>query len=126
MVNPQHPALSVRIENWPIAGTFAISRGAKTESRVVVAELSAGGPNGHKILGRGECVPYARYRERVEAVAAGVKALTDRIAFGLDRAGLQTTMPPGAARNALDCALWDFEAKQSGRPVHEIAQLPPP
>ena len=122
MVNPQHPALSVRIENWPIAGTFAISRGAKTESRVVVAELSAGG-----IKGRGECVPYARYGERVEAVAAAVEG-ADRPYRVRDSTGpaCRRRCPPGAARNALDCALWDFEAKRSGRPVHEIAQLPLP
>jgi L-Ala-D/L-Glu epimerase / N-acetyl-D-glutamate racemase len=88
---------------------------------VVVAELSDG-----RHLGRGECVPYARYGETLEAVAAAITAMGARIARGLDRAALQAAMPPGAARNALDCALWDLAAKQSGAPVHELAGLPPP
>jgi L-alanine-DL-glutamate epimerase-like enolase superfamily enzyme len=88
---------------------------------VVVAELSDG-----RHRGRGECVPYARYGETLEAVAAAITAMGARIARGLDRAALQAAMPPGAARNALDCALWDLAAKQSGTPVHEIAGLPPP
>lgn len=114
-------SLSVRVERWPIAGTFTISRGAKTEAAVVVAELSDG-----RHRGRGECVPYGRYGESVEAVAAAIAAMTMGLASGLDRAGLQAAMPTGAARNALDCALWDLAAKQQSRPVHEIAGLPPP
>jgi len=77
-------ALSVRVERWPIAGSFAISRGAKTEAVVVVAELSDGS---HR--GRGECVPYARYGETVRGVAAAIAALREPLARGLDRAGLQ-------------------------------------
>jgi L-alanine-DL-glutamate epimerase-like enolase superfamily enzyme len=87
----------------------------------VVAELFDG-----QQRGRGECVPYGRYGETLEAVAAAITAMGAQIARGLDRAGLQAAMPPGAARNALDCAFWDLAAKQSGRPVHEIAGLPPP
>ena len=113
-------SLSVRPERWPIAGSFAISRGAKTEAAVVVAELFDG-----RQRGRGECVPYGRYGETLEAVAAEITAMGPRIAGGLDRDGLQAAMRPGAARNALDCAFWDLAAKQSGRPVHEIAGLPP-
>jgi L-alanine-DL-glutamate epimerase-like enolase superfamily enzyme len=113
-------SLSTRVERWPIAGSFAISRGAKTEAAVVVAELSDG-----RHRGRGECVPYGRYGETLEAVAAEITAMRPRIAGGLDRDGLQAAMRPGAARNALDCAFWDLAAKQSGRPVHEIAGLPP-
>jgi L-Ala-D/L-Glu epimerase len=112
--------LSTRVERWPIAGSFAISRGAKTEAAVVVAELS---DDRHR--GRGECVPYGRYGETLEAVAAEITAMGPRIAGGLDRDGLQAAMRPGAARNALDCAFWDLAAKQSGKPVHEIAGLPP-
>ena len=110
-------ALSVRIERWPIAGSFAISRGAKTEAVVVVAELSDG-----VHIGRGECVPYARYGETVVAVTAAIEAMTHELRRGLDRAGLQTAMSAGAARNALDCAFWDLAAKCSGRPVHELAR----
>jgi L-alanine-DL-glutamate epimerase-like enolase superfamily enzyme len=108
-------------ERWPIAGTFAISRGAKTEAVVVIAELSGGG-----FTGRGECVPYARYGESVESVTAAIEALRPKLVVGLTRKALQDAMPPGAARNALDCALWDLEAKQAAKPVHEIAGLPAP
>jgi L-alanine-DL-glutamate epimerase-like enolase superfamily enzyme len=115
------PALSVRIERWPIAGSFTISRGAKTEAVVVLAELFDG-----RHRGRGECVPYARYGETVEAVAAAIEAMGADIADGLDRADLQTAMAPGAARNALDCAFWDLAAKRTGRPIHELAGLAAP
>jgi L-alanine-DL-glutamate epimerase-like enolase superfamily enzyme len=111
----------VQIERWPIAGAFTISRGAKTEAVVVVTELFDG-----RVRGRGECVPYARYGESIEAVAAEITAMGAPVARGLDRERLQAAMRPGAARNALDCAFWDLAAKQSGRPAHEIAGLPPP
>ena len=114
-------SLSVHIERWPIAGAFTISRGAKTEAVIVVAELS----DGHH-RGRGECVPYARYGETVEGVAAAIAAMGEAIAGGLDRERLQRAMPAGAARNALDCAFWDLAAKRAGRPVHELIGLPPP
>jgi L-Ala-D/L-Glu epimerase / N-acetyl-D-glutamate racemase len=113
--------LSLVVERWPIRGSFAISRGAKTEAVVVVAELGDG-----KAHGRGECVPYARYGESLETVMAAIEAMRPRLAAGLDRAALQTAMPPGAARNALDCAFWDLEAKRSGRRVHELAGVSAP
>ena len=113
-------SLSVHVERWPIAGTFSIARGAKTEAHVVVAEVSDGP---HR--GRGECVPYARYGETVEGVAAMIDAMAGAIADELDRAALQARMPPGAARNALDCAFWDLDAKRAGKPVHVLAGLPP-
>jgi L-alanine-DL-glutamate epimerase-like enolase superfamily enzyme len=116
--------LSARIESWPIAGSFAISRGAKTQALVVVAELS--GPGAEPVTGRGECVPYARYGESPEAVLARIEGLRDAIAAGLSRTDLQTALPAGAARNALDCAFWDFEAKSAGKRVFELAGLPPP
>src|SRR6184192_1716670 len=106
-------ALSARVERWPIAGTFSISRGAKTEAVVVVAELADGT---HR--GRGECVPYARYGETVAGVTAALETIGTAIAGGLDRDALQSAMPPGAARNALDCAFWDLSAKRAGQPVH--------
>src|SRR5713226_9010582 len=121
-MSPQSPmSLSVRVERWPTAGSFAISRGAKTEAVVVVAELSDG-----RHRGRGECVPYARYGETVEGVAAAIEAMRDPLAGGLDRMALQERMPAGAARNALDCAFWDFEAKRAGSPAHALAGLPSP
>jgi len=115
------PSLAVRIEHWPIAGGFTISRGAKTQATVVVAELSDG-----RHVGRGECVPYDRYGETTDGVVETISALKSEISRGLDRGGLQQAMPPGAARNALDCAFWDLAAKRAGKRVHEIAGLPPP
>jgi len=114
-------SLTVRTERWPIAGAFSISRGAKTEAQVVVAELNDG-----RHRGRGECVPYARYDETVAGVMAALGAIGNKLAFGLDRKALQNAMPAGAARNALDCAFWDLEAKRAGKPAHELAGLPPP
>ncbi len=116
---PSPLKLAVAIERWPIAGSFAISRGAKTEAVVVVAELAGGG-----FAGRGECVPYARYGETPEGVAAAILGLAPALERGLDRQALARALPAGAARNALDCALWDFEAKRTGRPAHELAGLP--
>jgi L-alanine-DL-glutamate epimerase-like enolase superfamily enzyme len=112
--------LSVAVERWPISGGFTISRGAKHEAEVVVATISDG-----TYAGRGECVPYARYGESVEGVAAAIEACAQSFAKGLSRAGLLETMPPGAARNALDCALWDFEAKRARRSASDLAGLGP-
>ena len=114
-------ALTVRTERWPIAGSFTIARGAKTEAAVVVAEITDGA-----VTGRGECVPYARYRETVEGVTAALGAMREALAGGLDRAALQSAMPAGAARNALDCAFWDLEAKAIGKPAHVLASLAAP
>ena len=113
-------ALSVRVERWPIRGGFTISRGSKQEAVVVVATIRDGA---HR--GRGECVPYARYGESVEGVVQAIEACGPAIAQGLDRADLQALLPAGAARNALDCALWDLEAKMSGRSAAELAGLAP-
>jgi L-alanine-DL-glutamate epimerase-like enolase superfamily enzyme len=114
-------SLTVRVERWPIAGRFVISRGAKAEAAVVVAELTDG-----RHRGRGECVPYARYGESIDDVAAAIEAHAAAIAAGLDRIALQEAMPAGAARNALDCAFWDLSAKRAGRPVHELIGLAAP
>ena len=114
-------SLHVAIERWPTAGAFTISRGSKSEAAVVVAELSDG-----IHAGRGECVPYPRYGESVDGVAATIASLGDALAQGLGRLALQQALPAGAARNALDCAFWDYEAKRSGTPVHVLAGLPPP
>jgi L-Ala-D/L-Glu epimerase len=114
-------SLTIRSESWPIAGRFTISRGAKTQADVIVVEVRDG-----PYCGRGECVPYPRYGESIGSVTAALEAMRDRLSAGLDRTMLLDTMPAGAARNALDCALWDLEAKQSSRPVHELACLPAP
>jgi len=113
--------LRLRHESWPIAGRFTISRGSKTTAEVIVAEIEQDGR-----LGRGECVPYGRYGESIESVMALLRGQSDAIARGLTREALQEALPPGAARNALDCALWDLEAKLTGRPVWELAGLARP
>ena len=120
---------SVRSESFPLAQTFTISRGAKTTADVVVVELSRDGR-----VGRGECVPYPRYNESVAGTIDALESLRPQVEADLDgstelaevRAALQRALPPGAARNALDCALWDLEAKLSGRPVYELAGLAAP
>jgi L-alanine-DL-glutamate epimerase-like enolase superfamily enzyme len=100
-----------------LAQVFTISRGSRTEARVVTVTVTRGG-----VRGRGECVPYARYGETVESVLDQIAGLPGDI----DRAALQSALPPGAARNAVDCALWDAEAKAAGRRVWEIAGLAAP
>ena len=96
---------------------FTISRGSKTEARVLTVCVTREG-----VTGRGECVPYARYGETVDSVRAQIKALPP----GITRAALQAALPPGAARNAVDCALWDLEARQQGQRVWMIAGLKAP
>ena len=112
--------LTVRSEAWPLARAFTISRGTKTTAQVVVAEIEAQGSKG-TVWGRGECAPYPRYGETPEGVVEAIESLAAAVADGLDRAALQDALPPGAARNALDCALCDLEAKMTGRPVWQLA-----
>ena len=113
--------LAVAIERWPIAGSFTISRGSRTEAVVVVATITDGAH-----AGRGECVPYARYGETVDGVVAAITAMGPAIAAGAGRAEIGEGMSPGAARNAIDCALWDLEAKRAGKRVWELAGLDEP
>jgi len=121
MTSSKIPKLVARIEHWPIAGSFTISRGAKTEAVTVVAEVSRNGR-----IGRGECVPYPRYGETPEATLAALRSMQEPLAQGLDRNALQTAMPAGAARNALDCALLDLEAKTRGRRAWNLLGRPAP
>lgn len=97
------------IESFAIAGSFTISRGSKREAVVVTVRIGEG-----DATGRGECTPYARYGETPEGIAAHIASMADPIARGMTRGELQSAMPAGAARNAIDCALWDLEAKQTG------------
>lgn len=106
-----------RIETWPIAGTFVISRAAMTDVSVVVVEVSDG-----EARGRAECRPYARYGETPQSVLAAIEATE---LSSTDRATLRAVVPPGAARNALDCALWDLAAKRDGVPAWKSAGLGP-
>ncbi len=104
-------------EAFPLKEVFTISRGSRTEAKVVTVSVSRGGA-----FGRGECVPYARYGETMESVIAQIEGLPPRIT----RSDLQAALPAGAARNAVDCALWDWEAKKAGKRVWELAGLPAP
>ncbi len=104
-------------EDWPLARPFVISRGAKTEAHVVTVRVSDG-----RHVGRGEAVPYSRYAETVEDALAALHAIEGPI----DRQQLFLRLPAGAARNALDCALWDLEAKQAGKRAWALAGLAEP
>jgi L-Ala-D/L-Glu epimerase len=121
MTSSKFPKLFARIERWPIAGSFTISRGAKTEAVTVVAEVRHDG-----CTGRGECVPYPRYGETPEVTLAALESMQEPVARGLDRHALQAAMPAGAARNALDCALLDLEAKTAGQRAWNLLGRPAP
>jgi L-Ala-D/L-Glu epimerase len=115
--------IHIATENFPIAGSFTISRGAKTSAEVLTCTIIDNGRTG-----RGECVPYKRYGETLESVARQILEVTDAIQNGCTRQELMQLMPPGAARNAVDCALFDLEAKISGRSAWKdiCATLPAP
>ena len=121
MTSSHSRKLAASIERWPIAGSFTISRGAKTEAVTVVATVSHGDHTG-----RGECGPYPRYGETPEATLAALEAMQDAFSGGLNRQALQAAMPAGAARNALDCALLDLEAKSCGQRVWAVLGRPAP
>lgn len=114
-------ALIARSERWPIRGRFAISRGSRTESVVVVVEIHDGAHRGWA-----ECVPYARYGETVASVLEQINSIAPSIEGGIDQDALQGLLPAGAARNAVDCALWDLAAKASGERAWKLAGLPEP
>lgn len=113
--------LAIHAETWALASRFTISRGSKTAAEALVVEIVDAAATG-----RGECVPYARYGESIDSARVQIEGLRGALEAGLDRAGLQSALAPGAARNAVDCALWDLEAKLSGRPVWQLAGLSPP
>ncbi|WP_415401422.1 N-acetyl-D-Glu racemase DgcA [Tateyamaria sp. SN3-11] len=109
--------IDVTRDVFQLAQVFTISRGSRTEAHVLTAHVSDGTHTGW-----GECVPYARYNETLDSVTAEIMALPDTIG----RAALYDLLPAGAARNAVDCALWDLEAKQAGKRAWELAGLPTP
>ena len=115
--------LFARVERFPTAGVWTISRGSVTEVEVVVVEARLGGA-----VGRGECRPYPRYGWTAESVTAEIEAVAHEVSAWTDAArwDLSGLMPADAARNAVDCALWDLRAKRSGRRVWELANLPEP
>lgn len=114
----------IRTESWPLAKPFTISRGTKTAADVVVVELT----DGDGVRGWAECVPYPRYDETIDGVIADIREHAANLNESADTTVLRNEMPKpiGAARNALDCALWDLAAKQSGKRVWELANLPVP
>lgn len=110
--------LEFKVERYPIAGKFTIARGSKTEAAVVVVEISDG-----TYKGRGECVPYARYKESIDSVVEQILKVKEKLEGNLQRLELQNVLAAGAARNAIDCALWDLEAKQSSKTIFELVGL---
>ncbi len=116
-----HRTFSARHDRFALSSPFRISRGIKTAADVVTVTVGEG-----DLAGRGESLPYPRYGESVEIVLAQLAAMESAVAAGAERAELLDAMPPGAARNALDCALWDLEAKRTGRSVAALLGAPEP
>ena len=104
------PTLSIERERFAVRGVFTISRGSRTHAEVLTVRLDAG--DGH--VGRGECVPYAHYGETMDSVTEQIESLRGDLVRGLTREQLEDSLPAGAARNAVDCALWDLELKGAG------------
>lgn len=109
--------VDVQLDTFPLSEVFTISRGSRSEARVLTVKITQDGKTGW-----GECVPYGRYGETIESVSAQIRAIDPKT----DRLELQRTVPAGAARNAYDCALWDLEAKQTGKRAWELAGLAAP
>ncbi len=115
--------MKIARETWPAKTAFVIARGAKTSAETILVEIR---DDSCGFWGRGECTPYKRYGESLDSVEAALMAVTPHIEAGAGRLAVQSLLRPGAARNALDCALWDLEAKTAGRPVWELLGLAPP
>lgn len=113
--------LFVETERFPLAAAFTISRGSKTEAAVITVTVGQDGKMGH-----GECVPYARYGETLESVRDQVEAIRDKVERGISRGELLGAMKAGAARNAVDCALWDLESKMTGVRAQSRVCVSPP
>jgi len=114
-------SLEVNQESFALDGTFTISRGSRTEANVLTVTLSRG-----QHQGWGECLPYSRYDESMQSVTEQIRSLESEMRDGLTRDALQRLLPAGAARNAVDCALWDLEAKEAGKAVWQLAGLSEP
>ncbi len=113
--------LTAKIERFPTAGSWTISRGTVSEVEVVTAEARLSGK-----IGRGECRPYARYDEFAEGVVVDIEAVAGQLGDNPEAIDLSNLMPPGAARNVVDCALWDLRAKLAGKRVWQLAGLAEP
>lgn len=109
--------IQAKVDIFPLAQVFRISRGARTQAEVVSVVI-----NRDNLIGHGECVPYARYNETSESVIQQIESLPSNI----DRKALQNTLPAGAARNAVDCALWDLECKRLNQPCWQLAGIQMP
>ncbi|MFC3023500.1 N-acetyl-D-Glu racemase DgcA [Vibrio zhugei] len=107
-------------KSWPIRGSFTISRGSKTQADTLIVQIEKAG-----VIARGECVPYARYGESIASVREQIESVISELEKGLTREQLQARLPSGAARNAVDCALWDLECKLSQQSVWDILSLSP-
>lgn len=112
-----HVQIDIKAESFPLAEVFTIARGSRTHAEVLTVQVTRNG-----VTGRGECVPYSRYDETLESVKKQINSLPNDV----NRNSLQELLPAGAARNAVDCALWDLEAKTTGKRVWELAGLPEP
>jgi L-alanine-DL-glutamate epimerase and related enzymes of enolase superfamily len=109
-------SLRVYEEAWPLHTPFVIARGTRSEAKVVVVEIEEDG-----MKGTGECTPYPRYGESIDSVMAQIANVADKLESGIDREALQQLLPPGAARNAVDCALWDLEARKTGKSLEQLS-----
>ncbi len=109
-------SLRVYEEAWPLHTPFVIARGARSEAKVVVVEIQEEG-----VTGTGECTPYPRYGESIASVMAQIASIGEQLEFGLTRDALQQLLPAGAARNAVDCALWDIDVRKAGRSLSDLA-----
>jgi L-alanine-DL-glutamate epimerase-like enolase superfamily enzyme len=107
-------------KTWPIRGSFTISRGSKTFAETVIVQIEKEG-----VVGRGECVPYARYNESIDSVMTQIESVLPEVKCGINREQLQPLLPAGAARNAIDCAMWDLECKQKKRTIWSLLHLDP-
>jgi len=112
--------ITIYQKTWPIRGTFTISRGSKTAVETIIVEIISDG-----VTGRGECVPYGRYGETLESVREQIEWVLPEIKCGIDREQLQQLLPSGAARNAVDCAMWDLELKLDRCSVWDRVQVQP-
>lgn len=121
LIHSEPFTLKVLLERFPIEGNFVISRGSKREAVVVIAQVEAGG-----VCGRGECVPYARYQETSETVMGLIESLRSKIEKVQHPSEVLNFMPAGAARNAVDCALWDWFSRKTGTPCYQSLSLPAP
>lgn len=111
-------SLRVYEEAWPLHTPFVIARGSRSEAKVVVVEIEENG-----VKGTGECTPYPRYGESIDSVMAQIVSIGERLEAGASRQDLQLLLPAGAARNAVDCALWDLEARQAGKSLAQATHV---